>query len=65
LRRYRRPEVRWQQQARPSQTAYHAERDHQGLANAFIENDKSATTGRIARRKRIGGALNFYYRIVA
>jgi transposase InsO family protein len=44
---------------------YHAERNHQGLANALIENDKSATTGRIARRKRIGGVLNFYYRTAA
>jgi putative transposase len=38
---------------------YHAERNHQGLDNALIENNNSATTGRITRRKRIGGVLNF------
>lgn len=44
---------------------YHAERNHQSLDNALIENDNSATTGRITRRKRIGGVLNFYYRTAA
>jgi transposase InsO family protein len=46
---------------------YHTERDHQGLGNNLIEpsNDNSAATGRVLRRKRIGGLLNFYYRTAA
>ncbi|HEX7451747.1 MAG TPA: integrase core domain-containing protein [Polyangiaceae bacterium] len=46
---------------------YHAERNHQGLGNNLIEpsNDNSAMTGRVLRRKRIGGLLNFYYRTAA
>jgi hypothetical protein len=46
---------------------YHLERNHQGLGNSLIEpsNDNSAMTGRVRRRKRIGGLLNFYYRNAA
>lgn len=42
---------------------YHAERNHQGLANTLIETkrDVAAVTGRVARRKRLGGMLDFYY----
>jgi transposase InsO family protein len=46
---------------------YHTERNHQGIANALIEpsNDNSTMTGRVVRRKRIGGLLNFYKRTAA
>jgi hypothetical protein len=46
---------------------YHGERNHQGVANALIDqsNDNSAIAGRVVRRKRIGGMLNFYYRAAA
>jgi hypothetical protein len=46
---------------------YHGERNHQGIANALIDpsNDNSTMTGRVARRKRIGGMLNFYHRTAA
>jgi putative transposase len=46
---------------------YRVERNHQGLGNKLIEpsNDNSAMTGRVLRRKRIGGTLNFYHRTAA
>jgi transposase InsO family protein len=46
---------------------YLAERNHQGLANRLIEpsNNNATTLGRIARRKRIGGLLNYYYQEAA
>jgi putative transposase len=46
---------------------YHVERNHQGLGNKLIEpsNDNSAMTGRVLRRKRIGGMLSFYHRAAA
>jgi putative transposase len=46
---------------------YLLERNHQGLGNKLIEpsNDNSAMTGRVVRRKRLGGTLNFYSRAAA
>jgi len=46
---------------------YHAERNHQGLANTVIEptNDDSTATGRVVRRKRLGGVLRYYQREAA
>ena len=46
---------------------YHAERNHQGLANRLIHVPKpaSANVGPIYRRPRLGGMLNFYYRKAA
>lgn len=46
---------------------YHRERLHQALGNKLIAptNDNAATSGRIVRRKRLGGALNFYHRDAA
>jgi transposase InsO family protein len=47
---------------------YHMERNHQGLANRLIEPVAANTNsgeGRIRRRQRIGGLLNYYYRDVA
>ena len=46
---------------------YHAERNHQGLANNLIEPGKEAgrTQGNIACRNRLGGMLRYYYRKAA
>ena len=46
---------------------YHAERNHQGLGNILIEGAPSPanTNGRIERRERLGGLLNFYHRKAA
>lgn len=46
---------------------YQAERNHQDLDNQLIEPSEleNATTGRVRRRKRLGGMLNFYYRAAA
>jgi putative transposase len=46
---------------------YHVERNHQGIGNALIDpsNDNSGITGRVVRRKRLGGMLNFYCRTAA
>jgi putative transposase len=43
---------------------YHLERNHQGLENRLIVPMKGTvnTGGRIERRKRLGGLLNYYYR---
>jgi transposase InsO family protein len=43
---------------------YHMERNHQGLDNQLITpiKEKSNTEGRIERRERLGGLLNYYYR---
>ena len=43
---------------------YHAERNHQGLGNVLIEGAPSPanTNGRVERRERLGGLLNFYRR---
>ena len=46
---------------------YRFERNHQGLGNALIEGTPSPanTNGRVRRRERIGGLLNFYHREAA
>jgi transposase InsO family protein len=43
---------------------YHLERNHQGLKNRLITPVKGTvnTEGRIERRERMGGLLNYYYR---
>lgn len=46
---------------------YHTERNHQGLANRLIRPQlpEAANHGAIARRQRLGGMLNYYYRAAA
>ena len=46
---------------------YHRERNHQGLGNQLIIPDPSpvAHGGRLRRRERLGGMLNYYYRQAA
>jgi putative transposase len=46
---------------------YHGERNHQGLGNRLIIPDKShaRNCGRIERKERLGGMLNYYYRQAA
>jgi transposase InsO family protein len=42
---------------------YHHERNHQGLGNELIDRvDQGQTTGRVQRRRRLGGLLNYYGR---
>jgi transposase InsO family protein len=42
---------------------YHGERNHQGLENRLISGEPATTmTGRVRRRPRLGGLLNFYER---
>jgi hypothetical protein len=45
---------------------YHLERNHQGLDNELVEGP-APTIGRgpVARRQRLGGMLNHYYREAA
>ena len=44
---------------------YHRERNHRGLENRLIRfcAGEAAKDGRIHRRQRLGGMLNFYYRM--
>jgi putative transposase len=46
---------------------YHLERNHRGLGNRLIVpvETKVGTTGGVERRQRLGGLLNYYYRIAA
>jgi putative transposase len=46
---------------------YQFERNHQGLGNELIESTPSPanTNGRVERRERLGGLLNFYHREAA
>jgi transposase InsO family protein len=46
---------------------YHLERNHQGLGNDLIEDTPGPanTNGRVERRERLGGVLNFYHREAA
>ena len=48
-------------------THYHQERPHQSLGNKLIEpmNNNAANSGRVVRRQRLGGVLNFYHREAA
>ena len=42
---------------------YHLERNHQGLANRLIASTPAADVGgRVRRRSRLGGLLNYYCR---
>jgi hypothetical protein len=42
---------------------YHAQRNHQGIANRLISGlSVIQMTGRVRRRPRLGGLLNFYAR---
>jgi len=43
---------------------YHRERNHQGIKNELIAGGPPTTApvGRIRRRPRLGGLLNYYYR---
>ena len=42
---------------------YHREWNHQGLANELIEDARAVEhVGRIRRRQRLGGLLNYYDR---
>jgi hypothetical protein len=46
---------------------YHNERNHQGLDNALICPDPghAVAVGKVHRRERLGGLLNYYYRKAA
>ena len=46
---------------------YHAERNHQGLGNRLIfpMKTESKQTGTVHRHRRLGGTLNYYYRVAA
>jgi hypothetical protein len=46
---------------------YHHERNHQGIENRLIlaAGAESGVGGVVARRERLGGLLNFYYREAA
>ena len=46
---------------------YHRERNHQGLGNRLIIPDEThaGNGGTIQRRERLGGMLNYYYRLAA
>jgi hypothetical protein len=44
---------------------YHQERNHQGLENKLIEPEEMQAKGRVCRRQRLGGILNYYYREAA
>jgi transposase InsO family protein len=45
---------------------YNAERPHQGIGNELIApSTPSSANGRIERRERLGGILNFYVRRAA
>lgn len=46
---------------------YHLERNHQGLAGQIIEPPKGigSARGKVRRRERLGGMLNYYYRDAA
>ena len=45
---------------------YHAERNHQGLANELIASSVPANTdGVVHRRQRLGGLLSYYHRAAA
>jgi len=46
---------------------YHAERNHQGMANRILEpgQEVGRTTGSIRCRQRLGGMLRYYHRQAA
>jgi transposase InsO family protein len=46
---------------------YHSERHHQGLANQLIRPEAGhlGSAGKVQRRQRLGGMLNYYFRAAA
>jgi putative transposase len=47
-------------------TRYHSEHNHQGLGHALIcANPGIVFEGKVHRRERLGGLLNYYYRQAA
>lgn len=44
---------------------YHFERNHQGLGNRLIVATTVQTIGRVRRKQRLGGLLNYYHRATA
>jgi hypothetical protein len=42
---------------------YHGERNHQGLDNVLLKGTPTPANenGRVLRRERLGGVLNYYY----
>jgi len=47
-------------------THYHEERNHQGLNNQLLTYTRTVeSTGRLRKRERLGGLLNYYYREAA
>ena len=46
-------------------THYNRERNHQGLANELIEPPAQRRMGAVRRRQRVGGILNYYFRLAA
>jgi len=44
---------------------YHSERNHQGLDNRLIIAPTVQTVGRVRRKQRLGGLLNYYHRAAA
>jgi hypothetical protein len=46
---------------------YHAERNHQGMANRILDpgQEVGRTTGSIRCRQRLGGMLRYYHRQAA
>jgi putative transposase len=46
-------------------THYHSERNHQGLGNRLIVVPTVQTIGRVRRKQRLGGLLNYYHRVAA
>ena len=44
---------------------YHGERNHQGLGNVLLNGAPANENGRVQRRERIGGLLNYYHRVAA
>jgi len=46
-------------------THYHEERPHQGLSSRLIAASTDRGRGPLARRQRLGGLLNHYYREAA
>ena len=46
---------------------YHGERNHQGLGGQIIDPPKGieSSEGKVRRRERLGGMLNYYYRDAA
>ena len=46
---------------------YHGERNHQRLAGKILDPDPKigSSEGKVRRRERLGGMLNYYYREAA